>query len=332
MDMHDLRHNRSNEQAELWLARLHADDCTTQQRDAFERWRAMSDANAEAYEHAYAIHQRALSLRGDPLLQAATRNARIRTAQAKAKRAFWHRGWSVAAAASVLAFVAGLGWYKWNPAEPAQHFATNVGEKRSIQLEDGSIVLLDTASAITVQYRRKQRDVELQQGQAQFTVVSQKSRPFTVFAAGGSVRAVGTRFQVRADAGAAQVLLLEGKVEVRGPPQGKGAAAVAMLAAGEQVRYGDGMWLRSRADMEVAQGWTQGELVFRARPLGEVIAEMNRYSTVKLRLGDATLEDVSVSGVFYDNNQQSLVRALELGWGLRAQPRVNDEIVLLRRK
>ncbi len=321
-----------DEQAERWLARLHADDCASADRAAFERWRGTSPEHATAYRRAERLHQRAASLRGDPLLQAAARNARIHTARAREHRASWRQGLSLAAAASLLIAGGAFGWYAWNPAQPEQRHTTQVGEKRSLRLEDGSTVLLDTGSAITVQYRRKQRDVVLERGQAQFTVASQPARPFTVHARGGAVRAVGTRFQVRADHASVQVTLLEGKVQVSGPAPSSGAASTAMLAPGEQLRYGDdGLWDRRTADLEVVQGWTLGELVFRNRPLREIVDEMNRHTTVKLRLGDSSLHDLPISGVFYDNNQQSLIRALEHGWSLRAEPTSDEEIVLRRR-
>lgn len=331
--MHGRQDNQHDVQAERWLARLHADDCGPAEQAAFERWRAASPEHATAYRRADRLHQRAASLRGDPLLQAATRNARIHTARARERRASWRWGVSLAAAASLLVAVGAFGWYAWNPAEPEQRYATAVGEKRSLQLEDGSTVLLDTDSAITVQYRRKQRDVVLQQGQAQFTVASQAARPFTVHAHGGAVSAIGTRFQVRAERASVRVTLLEGKVRVSGPAPVSGAVPAAMLAPGEQLSYGDdGRWDRQPADLEVAQGWIQGELVFRNRPLREIVDEMNRHSNVKLRLGDASLHDLPISGVFYDNNQKSLIRALEHGWSLRAEPVVDGEIVLSRRE
>ncbi len=324
--------NQGGNQAERWITRLHSDDCGPAERAEFERWRSASTEHASAYESAARLHQQAASLRGDPLLQAAARNARIHTARARERRASWRRGLSLAVAATLVVAVVGLGGYAWNPAQPEQRYATGVGEKRSLRLDDGSVVLLDTASAITVRYRRKQRDVVLEQGQAQFTVASQPSRPFIVHARGGTVRAVGTRFQVRADPAWVQVTLLEGKVQVNAPVPRPGPDHSAVLVPGEQLRYGEqGQWERYATDLEVAQGWIQGELVFRNRPLGEIVGEMNRHTVVQLRLADPSLRDLPISGVFYDNNQQSLIRALERGWSLQAVQASSDEIVLQRR-
>jgi len=333
MRMYGKQDNLSSDQAERWIVRLHADDCGPAERAAFERWRAASVAHAAAYDSVARLHRQAASLRGDPLLQAAARTARIHTARVRERRASWRRGVSLAVAALLLVAVGGASWYVWNPAQPEQRYVTGVGEKRNLRLDDGSMVLLDTASVVAVQYRRKQREVVLEQGQAQFIVASQPSRPFIVHARGGVVRAIGTRFQVRSDPDWVQVTLLEGKVEVNAPPPASGAAAAAVLVPGEQLRYGPGgRWERRAADLEVAQGWTQGELVFRNRPLGEIVTEMNRHTVVQLRLIDPSLRDLPISGVFYDNNQQSLVRALERGWSLHAEQASPDEIMLRRRE
>src|SRR5690606_28423958 len=111
---------------------------------------------------------------------------------------------------------------------------------------DGSTVLLDTNSVITVEYRRKQRDVTLRQGQAQFSVASQPSRPFIVHAGRGSVRAVGTEFQVRKIRDTVQVTLLEGIVAVDAPRTSDRQARRTRLQPGDQLRFdANGLWSRS---------------------------------------------------------------------------------------
>src|SRR3546814_12347546 len=69
--------------------------------------------------------------------------------------------------------------------------------QHDVALEDGSRVRLDTNSALVVRYSRKHRDVVLERGRAQFDVAHAPQRPFTVHAGPGTVRAVGTQFQVQ---------------------------------------------------------------------------------------------------------------------------------------
>ncbi len=85
------------------------------------------------------------------------------------------------------------------------------------------------------------------------------------------------------------------------------------------------------AELAGIRGWTEGNLVVKEWPLEAVVAEMNRYSDTKLRLGDPALGRVPISGVFKAGDQQSLVLALEYGWSFRVDPRPDaGEIVLSR--
>lgn len=328
MDTRHLPQEEDRGEAERWFMRLQMPDCTPADRAAFAQWRLASPTNAAAYAQVERIFQHAASVAIDPRLQAASRAALTRLAHERKGRRL---RWAIPlASAAVLLLAVGVGWRWWNPAQPERHFATTVGEQHALTLDDGSRVLLDTDSSLAVRYSRKRRELLLERGQAQFTVVPQPQRPFVVEAGSGAVRAVGTRFQVRKRADAVQVTLLEGVVEVSAPAAG-GEARVARLAAGEQMDFGGLVWQKRSIDLDVANGWTQGQLVFRRRPLQEVVEEMNRYSAVKLRLGDPSLETLQISGQFYGKDQASLIQALELGWSLRAEHSTADQIVLRRR-
>lgn len=233
--------------------------------------------------------------------------------------------------AAALIVALGIGWRAWSPAWPEHHYSTAVGELRTLALDDGSLALLDTDSALTVRYSRSRREVVLERGQAQFSVAPQPARPFLVHTDLGTVRAIGTEFQVRRRSGRVEVMLVEGVVEVIASTAG-GARRVAKLAPGELLEFNAaGRWDKRPFDPEAVTAWTEGQLVFRSRPLSEVAEEMNRYNTIKIKLGQSSLNDVKISGQFYSNDPTSLIQALELGWSLRAERPSADEIVLYRR-
>ena len=186
---------------------------------------------------------------------------------------------------------------------------------------------------VTVRYSSDQRHLHLEKGQAQFSVAKDADRPFVVQAGNGAVRAVGTQFQVRIDAAAVKVTLLEGIVTVTAAAATSGGGARnATLAAGEKLSFDQGrLWRVERADIEMAKGWTRGELVFEGLALAEMIQEMNRYSATKIVIDDVSLRDMPVSGAFYNHDQASLIQALELGWSLRAEYAPPTEIELHHR-
>ncbi len=94
-------------------------------------------------------------------------------------------------------------------------YQTDVGELRSVRLEDGSRVMLDTRSRIRVSFSATARDVELLEGQAHFDVAKNPARPFRVRTAFAEVVAVGTSFDVAAQPARTTVTLIEGRVNVR---------------------------------------------------------------------------------------------------------------------
>ncbi len=324
--------NDRSDLAEHWFARMSSADCDAAERAAFARWREARPEHAAAYARVEQLYRRSAGLGTDPRWKALAQAARQRTA----RRARMRRGlrWGLPLAAAACAVLA-VGYLRWDPAQPEQRYATEVGERRILTLDDGSRVVLDTDSRLVVRYSRKRRQLVLEQGQAQFAVTRQPARPFVVGAGAGEVRAVGTRFQVRNTGGPVHVTLLEGVVVVDAPGGRTDAAAremrTATLAPGQRLSFDAWRWNTERIDPQAAQGWTVGELVFERRPLRELIDEMNRYTTTKIRLGDPALGDLKVSGAFYDNDQTSLVQALEYGWSLRAERASAGEIVLRRR-
>jgi transmembrane sensor len=146
------------------------------------------------------------------------------------------------------------------------------------------------------------------------------------------VTALGTEFQVRVMGRDVVVTLLEGKVavDVPGPSNTK---ARETLVAGQQVVYNvrKEIGKKREADLEVAKGWTYGDLVFKRWRLDDLVAEMNRYSPTKLVIQDSSLGELVVSGRFHAGDHQSLILALENDWPVRAGIASAGEIALYRR-
>jgi transmembrane sensor len=118
----------------------------------------------------------------------------------------------LAAASCALVFViVGALWWR---SERYPTYNTDIGERRSITLADGSTVDLNARSQIRIEFSSGERHVELLDGQALFQVAKDKNRPFTVRSGDATVRAVGTEFDVYRKASGTTVTVLEGRVAV----------------------------------------------------------------------------------------------------------------------
>jgi transmembrane sensor len=107
--------------------------------------------------------------------------------------------------------IAGAFWWQ---AVRFPTYATSTGERLSITLSDGSTVELNARSRLRVQFSKKERNVELLEGQALFQVAKEKTRPFIVSSVNARVRAVGTQFDVYRRTNGTTVTVLEGRVAV----------------------------------------------------------------------------------------------------------------------
>lgn len=332
MSMNDnLPGTDADQQAAYWVARLDAPDCDANERSTFEDWLAQSPRHLRAWLQADAIHAAAAGLAADDLMRAAARKARREARDTFASPSTGLRAWGWAAAAGVAVAVGVLAWRMQPEAPVAQlRYATVVGEQRAVELADGTSLLLDTGTTLSVRLDERQRQVDVEGGRVHM-VVGDDPRPFLVHAGAATIRDIGTTFQVQRDAAGTHVGLVEGAVVVSAAPS-RGPASSVQLAPGEQVSVeSDAGFAPVRTfDIAAAEGWTQGELVFKEHRLDSLLAEANRYSTTQLTLADPALAEITVSGVFRAGNQDALVSALERGWGLRAQRVGPDEIRLHR--
>jgi len=170
------------------------------------------------------------------------------------------------------------------------------GEIRLVPLPDGSVVTLDTQSAVEIAYSGTGRDLKLIAGRAQFDVRHDKAKPFVVHASGYDVVAVGTRFDVRLTDKGAAVLLIEGRLRIADTSD---AASAFILDAGQEAILAKGARPRLlQINQDRIDDWPEGLLTFSDQPLSEVVAELNRYSTDRLVIKDARVASLTVTGTF----------------------------------
>jgi transmembrane sensor len=208
-------------------------------------------------------------------------------------------------------------------------YRTGIGEQRVVELTDRSRIALDAATSLRVRMTRDARVVKLLEGQAQFMVAHDPRRPFLVEVGAETITAVGTSFNVEYLDKRLKIDMVDGRVTVAltaptpaptpAPAAGAGAAANAGqgasaggplrplrtdrmldLAAGEELNVGPGGQPRvlHNADIDAAIAWRQGKIIFKNTPLGDAVRQLNRYSSLQLQIGDASLAAERISGVF----------------------------------
>lgn len=214
-------------------------------------------------------------------------------------------------------------WSSW------QRFETPIGEQRTVQLSEGSVVNLNAFSRVDIRFDDTQREIKLPRGEATFKVTPDPSRPFRVHTPDAAVEAVGTKFNVYARPnGTTTIAVLEGKVKVTSDRDA--SASPVLLAAGEEVRvHANGRVEREvHADISEAVLWQQRKLVFKRTSLEDMAAEFNRYNrTTRIRLEGIEPGAFRFSGAFNADDPQSLATLLMLESDLSVE-RSGDEIVI----
>ncbi|QXH34989.1 FecR family protein [Pseudomonas muyukensis] len=289
------------EQAAAWFARVQDAPQDPALRLALEQWLAQDPRHAEEYA------------RLDHLWRAADLIPRQRLAalcQAQPVRQLPRRRLLRQALAAGLALAAlGLGWSGWQYRQLNHHdtLSTALGERRRVELPDGSQLELNSATQLQVAFSAGRRHVQLSRGEAMFIVAHDSSRPFVVSTAQGQVTVTGTRFDVRQDAHSTRVAVEQGSVRV----QGAGASR-AQLTAGQGAHIDpQGQVAAPYAiDANALTAWRHGKLVFDNAPLGEVVAEVSRYRTQPLRVAPGKVANLRLSSTFSSDDPDALLRAL----------------------
>ncbi len=298
--MVDSESEKRRQEAAAWFSRLNQRRVSTDDIHAFAAWRRNPE-NAQAYAKAERLWESAGALASDPDIHRMVEDA-ARSKSARRRHAPLRQ---LAVAGVGAAFVV-CGMIGWNMLKTPT-YGTGVGEQRTITLSDGSSITLDTASRIAVRISKERRSISLIEGQAMFDVVSDPSRPFVVSAGEVEVRALGTRFDVRRINDGAKVILAEGRVAVSDAgSSGEGWT----LSPGQQLVTTRPAPKVEPVDVATATSWTTGRLIFDRIPLGDAVAEMNRYSRVKVELSSSRFAQEPVSGAFNAGDIDGFAAAL----------------------
>ena len=251
-------------------------------------------------------------LAGDSRIQEIAPEFRRLTQRRRSRRSV---GMGMAAGLLVAISAALVYFSPWSAPDDSrlQEYSTRIGEQRTIGLDDGSVITLNTASRLVVDYTDQVRRILLERGEAYFDVAEELEIPFTVDLGLRSVTALGTAFNIRKTLQNYQVAVIEGAVawhepadEVLAsqPPIPVDGRAVVISSPGQhRVEAG---WVAefdlssSRLaafrpeSMDRFKEWRTGMISFYPEPLVRVVQELNRYSRKKILIEDASVMELSV--------------------------------------
>ena len=331
MESPELHVDLARAEACAWLARL-GGDVTVEDGVAFDAWLEAAPGNRAAYIQALAVWHE-LDARGrdgatdpatSPRRPAARRPNFARAASRRPTRVRWAApavGGALAAglAVSILPGVMA-------PTTTAV-YATAKGQHQHIVLADGSSIDVDAQTRLSVALSRSERRIILADGQAIFDVAHDSRRPFVVQAGGREIRDIGTQFDVRTHADQLTVTVARGSVAVGGSTAGRDI----VLKPGQRLTVNDaGAGRLTAVDPLETFSWRSGRLVYRAQPLAEVVADLNRQFVEQTQIADPTLASLPITGVIVLDNPRAVMTRLSLMMPIKAVP--SDQGLILQRK
>jgi transmembrane sensor len=294
---------RRRDQALDWFLRLQAAPGDAQLRAGMEQWCAADEANAKAYRKAERVWQMSAQLA--PTTQAQWPQepvlAPVVSLPVRPKRRRYWLGGAIAACL-MLALAPSLSQ------RMQADYRTAAGETRDVTLADGSVVQLDSDTAISVRFAGDRRDVQLLGGQAFFKVAPDKSKPFHVRAEALEVTVTGTAFNVDIGAGQMRVAVQEGSVKVDDWRVAK--ALAGQLKPGDRLDYHDGVAHLDRFAPAQAAAWRNGQVIADDTPVSEVVAELRRYAPGLVVLRNDELGRKRVTGVYDLRKPLAALRAV----------------------
>jgi transmembrane sensor len=301
------------------ILRLASGDITHEQMTALRHWLAADRTHQAAFEAERAVWRGLAPLRDSLAHSLATPSrepaaARSGVLSVTRRHARWVAAGAALAACLIVFVMAGDMITRLR----ADHI-TGVGEIAQFRLQDGSIAVLNTDSAISVRYAGAERRVDLLRGEAWFKVRKDAAHPFRVHARDGVAEAVGTAFGVRRGDDKVTISVTEGVVAVTAPEQEHQSEPPSVrVVAGLRASYAPGHapGEASAFDSRTTFAWRTRHMEIDDMPLRAAIDELNRYRSGRIVLLDGPRGQAHVSGVFAVDQLDQGIEGLAATQGL----------------
>ncbi|WP_454863121.1 FecR domain-containing protein [Pseudomonas hormoni] len=297
--------------AAQWLALLESGGANEQDRANLQRWREICATHEHAWQKAHALRQRFADLPSGLALSSLDRpdpGRRVVLKRVLGAVALVPTAWLISRQLPLDVWRADL------------HTAT--GERKKVQLADGSSLQLNTASAVDVDLQS--RRVKLIEGELSLKVPG--TAPLKIQTKFGNVIVSQSEVCVRQHAQGCRVSVFNGSVQLQ-PLQGPALA----VRGGQQVNLqAVGVGAITPFDA-LAPGWREGVLMARNQPLGDFLRELGTYRPGVLRW-EPELETLRVTGSFRLDDTDRVLALLAASLPLEVHSRTRYWVTLLPRK
>jgi len=280
------------EDAAHFLVLLESGSASADDRARLQRWREQSPHHEQTWQKAQGLRQRFAGL--PPELAMASLDRPDSGRRAVLKRALivaalLPAGWMLAQQAPIAALRADL--------------RTAAGERRDLRLQDGSLLQLDTASALNVDLEQGARLLTLIEGEMALNMAGNVP-PMIIQTRQGRVQASGAELCIRQQGDQCLVYVWRGDVELSAQH-----GQSLRLRSGQQATMSAESISSVRAFDVRQPGWRQGVLSVENQPLGVFLAELSRYRPGILRW-QPELERLNVTGTFRLDDTDQILKLL----------------------
>lgn len=212
-------------------------------------------------------------------------------------------------------------------------FQTQLGEQQHVTLQDGSQVHLNTQSHLVFNMQSQSRFARLEQGEAFFDIAHDQEKPFLVKTPSGTIRVLGTKFNVKINNDETVVTVIEGKVGVSNEENidtllSNSFQPTAVLIKNQELKLSTQHLQPYTVNALSTSTWRTGRQIYQGEPLSQVISDLNRYFARKILLGDQTLADMEIVAVLNIRNREQAVNVLETTLNLQAVTNNTGQVIL----
>lgn len=310
----------SLQQAAEWHVLIHSGEADDDDLRNFEAWRAHPD-HAKAYEELDAVWNHFDAAASPPARQALQhaleddeqpKTSRVKKAGAALSGALALLVCATAILQSHRPSSTGVWLSRYlSPSYLFSDYNTHVGEQQTIVLSDQTRIVLNTFTAIDVEYSLRQRQIRLLQGEIYLDVAGDPSHPFAVISEHGSATALGTRYSVYDRGDKTDVIVTESRVRVCASNDADGAHC-ERLSAGQTTSVSrNGVAAPQPVNLGFKHDWATNQLIVDSQPLLKVLDELSRYRLDMIHIDREAFAGYRVSGVFPLDDSDRALAVLE---------------------